>query len=291
MIVVFTDILPNLSLSSWSVIYLVRSTSQYWISEKTLNRFKRYIFVDSCKTFHITNVTTLDAAKSSHQTIFSYAVHSGVSSCVWMGNSSKSKFLHQRDLELWDSRCLLIFPPLYPKNCQESCIFLLLLQIIHSFQLQEECLKAHCNPNVLCSTQFCAIFLCTKTLFCGFVLLWRTKWVFLNFVVNKNSQFLKNVFYLPGQYLVQCKTYYFKCLQNWNWRAEIVLREDKRIVQSRDRANMNLVLAQSCNSNLDHVPSLRQHHHVVLCAYSVNTLKWGFKTPGTSPQSQWFHQT
>ena len=45
------------------------------------------------------------------------------------------------------------------------------------------------------------------------------------------------------------------------------LRQGKRVFQSRDRANMNLVLAQSCNSNQDlshYVPGLLQQHHIVL---------------------------
>ena len=128
-------ILPRLTLSSWSVICLVRSIPQYWISKKQLNHFKRFIFVDSDNTFHLTNFTTLKAALSSYQSILLYALHSEVWSFVWMGNSSKSQFLHPRDLELWDSRNLPNFPPLYPINCQELCIFLFLLQSIHPFQL------------------------------------------------------------------------------------------------------------------------------------------------------------
>ena len=102
---------------------------------KRLNRFKRFIFVDSDNTFHITDFTTSNVALSSYQTILLYDLHSEVWSCVWMGNSSKSKFPHQRDLELWDSRDLPNFPPLYPTNCQESCIFLFLLQSIEPLQL------------------------------------------------------------------------------------------------------------------------------------------------------------
>ena len=50
-------------------------------------------------------------------------------------------------------------------------------------------------------------------------------------------------------------------------KVERVLRKGKRIVHLRDQANMNLVLAQSCNSDLDlhhYVPALLQQHHVIL---------------------------
>ena len=66
---------------------------------KRLNRFKGLIFVDSDNTFHNTNFTTINAAWSSYQTILLYALHSEVWSFVWKGKSSKSQYLHQRDLE------------------------------------------------------------------------------------------------------------------------------------------------------------------------------------------------
>ena len=102
---------------------------------KRLNRFERFISVDGDNTFHITNFTTLDAALSSYQTILPYGLHSEVRFCVWTGNSNQSQFLHQRDLELWDSRDLPNFPPLYSINCQDSCFFLFLLQSFHPFHL------------------------------------------------------------------------------------------------------------------------------------------------------------
>ena len=91
---------------------------------KRLNRFIRFIFVYSDNTFHFTNFTTLNAELSSYQIILPYHLHSGVWSCVWMGNSRKSKLLHQRDLELWDSRVLPNFPLIYPINGPEPCVFL-----------------------------------------------------------------------------------------------------------------------------------------------------------------------
>ena len=59
---------------------------------------------------------------------------------------------------------LQFFLPLHPLHYQESCIFLSLLQIIHSVQLLEECWDAHYNPNIHCCTQFRAIFFNTKKL-------------------------------------------------------------------------------------------------------------------------------
>ena len=49
---------------------------------KRLNRFKRFIFVDSDNTFHIINRTTLKVALSSYQTILHYALQSEVWYCV-----------------------------------------------------------------------------------------------------------------------------------------------------------------------------------------------------------------
>ena len=121
------------------------------------------------------------------------APHSEVWSCVWMGNWSESNFLYQWDLELWDSGDLSNFPPLYPINCQESCIFLFLLQSNHPLQLWEDCLKAHCNPYVHCSKQFHVGFLYTKKfalLVCTFL---RLKNVTLFFSINEKSQFVDNV--------------------------------------------------------------------------------------------------
>ena len=126
---------------------------------KKLNRFKIFFSVVSYNTFHFTNITTLNVALSSYQTFLPYALHNEMWSCVCMVNSSKSNFLHQRHLELWESRDFPNFPPLYPINCQESCIFLFLLQNIQPLQLLEECLKAHCNPNIHCSAQFYVNFL------------------------------------------------------------------------------------------------------------------------------------
>ena len=55
--------------------------------------------------------------------------------------------------------------------------------------------------------------------------------------------------YLPAQYLVQCQTFCFKNWQNWNWKAERILRKRKKIVQTCDQAHMGFVYVQTSNSN------------------------------------------
>ena len=118
-------ILPWLILSSWTVICLDALYAQFLKKEsrrKKLNSFKRFIFRDSDNTFHSTNFTNINAALSSNQTILPYALHSEVWSCFWMGSSSKSNFLHQRGLKLWDSRNL-------PKN--STSLSIKLSRILH----------------------------------------------------------------------------------------------------------------------------------------------------------------
>ena len=102
-------ILHGKKLPTWAVICIVHSISQYWISNKTLNNSERFIFVDTDNTFHNTNFTNLKNALSSYQTILPRALHSDVWSFVWISKSSKTTFLHQRDLGLWDSQDHPIF--------------------------------------------------------------------------------------------------------------------------------------------------------------------------------------
>ena len=98
--------LPRLILSSGSLICLVRSVSQSWISKK-----ERFNFVDTDITFHNTNFTTLNVALSSYETVLPCAWQKKVWPCVWKGNSLKSTFLHHRDFELWVSRDHPCSPP------------------------------------------------------------------------------------------------------------------------------------------------------------------------------------
>ena len=121
-----------------SIIFLISLSESVIKTEsqrKRLNRFKRFNFVDSDNTFHITIFKTFNAALSSCQTNLPCALHSEVWSCVSMGISSKSNILHQRDFELWDSHDLPNFPPLYPINCEEFCFFLFRLLGFHLLQL------------------------------------------------------------------------------------------------------------------------------------------------------------
>ena len=96
---------------------------------KRLKDIERFKFVDTDKTLHNTNFTTLNGAISSYQTMLPCTLPNGFWSCVLTGTWSKATF-HQ-DLELWDSNDLPNFPHPYPINCQESCIFLFFLQEIH----------------------------------------------------------------------------------------------------------------------------------------------------------------
>ena len=147
--------------STWYVPFLSNESRT-----KRLNLFKRFTFVDSDKISLITNYTEqmphYPVNKHFRQTLCT--VKCGLVS-EWVTRSSKSKLLHQRVLKRWDSRDVPSFPPLWSINCQESCNFLFLLQSVHHLQLWEEWLKTHCNPNLLCSTQIRASFLCTNTIY------------------------------------------------------------------------------------------------------------------------------
>ena len=159
------------------------------------------------------------------------------------------------------------FTPLYPIICQGSCFFLFVLQFIDPLRLQVKCWEGHCNPNVHCSTQFRASFLYTKLLSFWFCTLLRPKWVSLNIFFRKIST-PQEWFYLQAQKLAQYKTDWFKSRPKWKWKVERVLRKGKRVVQSRDQTNLNLVHFQSCSSSLDlchYVSKLLQQHYAVFC--------------------------
>ena len=153
-----------------------------------MNNFRPFIFIGIDNTFHKTNFTTLNGKFSSYQLTLLCALQSEVWSFVWMGNSNKSTFLHQRDLERWDSHDHPIFPP--PNNWQEDCIFLFPLQIftfyisrkkvgkltvIQTSTVPHNCVQVSFTPN--CFPR-------------GFVFFWRTKWVLLNIPINENFQCL-----------------------------------------------------------------------------------------------------
>ena len=137
---------------------------------RTLNRFKRFFFVDGDNTFHITNFTTLNAAISRYQTILLYSLHKEMWSCVWMGNSSKSLLLHQRDLEPWDSRELPNFPPLHPLNYHESCIFLFFFKVSTPYSCRKNVCKLTVIQTFTVPHNSLQVSCAAKRLFCGFVL-------------------------------------------------------------------------------------------------------------------------
>ena len=102
---------------------------------KRLNHFQRFSFVNNDQTFPVTNFAAFNVALSGYEIILLYSLKSEIWCFVSIGNSSNSKFLDQRDLEIRESQNLPNFPHLCPINCQESCIFLFLLQSIQILQL------------------------------------------------------------------------------------------------------------------------------------------------------------
>ena len=110
-----------------------------------------------------------------------------------MSNSSKSNFLHQGDLELWDSGDLPNFTPLYPKKCLEPCIFCSFCKVFTFYTSRKNVWKLTVNQTSTVPHNSLLVSCARKRLFCRFVLFCRTKWVSLNFAVNKNSPFPKNV--------------------------------------------------------------------------------------------------
>ena len=158
-----------------------------------MNRFKRFIFVESDKTFHITNFTTLNATKSSFQTVPIYALHSEVWSCVWIGNSSKSKFLHKRYLEFLDSRDLPNFRLFFQKNAKNLTILQSFCKIFNLYSSRKNIWKVTVIQTSFVPHNSMQVSCAPKCLFCGFVLFLRRKGVSLNFAFNKKSYFLRNI--------------------------------------------------------------------------------------------------
>ena len=152
-----------------------------------MNHFERFKLVETDNTFQNTNFTNFNDALSSQQTFLPCVLHSEVWSCVWMGDSNESRFFHQRDPELWDSHDLPSFIPLYPLNCQENCIFLFICKFfilnitgnnVRKLTVTQTSTVQHISVQVFCTP---------SCLLCGFVFLWRAKWVCLNFIKSKNS--------------------------------------------------------------------------------------------------------
>ena len=127
--------------TQFNIIFLISQMpcrTNFWILnlvEKDWSFSKEIFLWTVTINFTLQNFKTLEAALSSYQTILFYDLHIEMWSCLWMGNSSRSKFIHPRDFELWDSRDFPNFSNLYPIKCQEPCIFPILLRSIHLLQL------------------------------------------------------------------------------------------------------------------------------------------------------------
>ena len=75
-------------------------------------------------------------------------------------------------------------------------------------------------------------------------------------------------------------------------RVERFLRKGKRVVQSRDQANMNLVLVQSCSSSqtfCQYLIELLQQHRVILHAVWILCSNEK-QSPKKNFYNQWFQQ-
>ena len=72
---------------------------------------------------------------------------------------------------------------------------------------------------------------------------------------------------------------------------ERILRKSEKIVQSRDQANVGLVIVESlnCSQDLGHyMPLLLQQHHLVM---RIVEMLWNDKKiVRMCPYNQWFHQ-
>ena len=124
--------------------------------------------------FTLQNFKTLEAALSSYQTILFYDLHIEMWSCLWMGNSSRSKFIHPRDFELWDSRDFPNFSNLYPIKCQEPCIFQSFCEVFTLYSSRENVWKVTVVQTSTGPDNSVQVFCAPKRLICWFVLLWRT---------------------------------------------------------------------------------------------------------------------
>ena len=126
-------------------------------------------------------------------------------------------------------------------------------------------MEAKYSKYPLLPTVLSKVLLQQKKLFCGFGFFGGQKkypWAFPSV-----KPLAKNNFRLPVQDLVQCKKCCFTEGQPWKWTLEGVLRKDRRVVQSRDQANMCLVIVEIRNSNLvlgQYALILLQYHPITL---------------------------
>ena len=166
------------------------SIPQNCTAKKRLNHFERFNFVIIDNIFHNINLTILKNALSSYQRISPSAPQSDVCSYVWTCTSSKSPFLHQKDLKLYGRNEFPIFQPFIYQTAKNLAfyfpcckIFTLYssMKIVCKLPLIQTSNVPHCYVQVSCTT---------KRLLCGFELSWGTKWDIPIFPINKNSQLL-----------------------------------------------------------------------------------------------------
>ena len=134
-----------------SVLYAQFLINGSW--RERLNHFEWNFFVDSDKTFHIANFTTLNAALSSYQTILPFALHSEVWSCVQIFH------LFIRRI----AKIVAVF-------CSSFKLFALYSSLKNFCKLTVIQTPSVPHTSVQVSRA-------PKRLFCGFELFWRTKWV------------------------------------------------------------------------------------------------------------------
>ena len=169
------------------------------------------------------------------------ALHNEVWSCVWMGSLSKSTFLHQRDLEVWDSHDHPSFPSLYPGKCQESCIFFVPFCKIFTHRVFKKNVEKPAKiPTSTEPHNSLQVWYTLKACFVGLYFFGGQNENAWTFSSKKLSTPCKR-FYLQTHCLVQCKTYCFISRQIWKWKAKRVIRKGKRVIFSRDQANIKLV--------------------------------------------------
>ena len=173
-----------------------------------MNSFERFKFVDTDNTFHNTIFATLNGALFTYQIFFPCNLHREVSTCVRVGNSSKSRFLHQRDFELRDSHGNPSFFTSLSIKLERIFAFFCFSCKNFSLLVSRKNLGRLTRIQTSTVAQFSVqVIFYTKLL---------PLWVFVLFLedamsIPKHSYHYKHAtprkdFYLPAQNLVQCRT-------------------------------------------------------------------------------------
>ena len=153
------------------------------------------------------------------------------------------------------------------KKLPRTFLFLSTLQINCPFHLWEKHWEVHCKINIHCSRQFGANFLYTKVSLWVFIFLGGLIVYPWTFPLIRTPNILL-LLISTRQNLVQCKTYGFRNRQKLKQKAEKLLRKCKKVLQSRNQANIILVLVQSCSSNYG------PYHYVTPAASSSFACSW-----------------